>query len=343
MKRQASILWAKRLAGLWLIFLVAVAVLAPYLPLPYPPAVPDLPHPAVAPGCANHWLGSDIQGQDILANLLFGTRTVVLLSLPATVLAALLGSLAGGVAGFWGNQLWVPLPYWVIVLAASWSLLRLPGSGYALAVALVAAIIISVQRRRRWLWPTFRLPLDTFLQASITILGAVPRLLLAVAITSQGVTIPGLIALLALLAWPEMARLVRAQMRHVRVLPFIEAAQVAGLSPSQLWLRHALPHALKPLHTALPLSLTAIIGLETTLSFLGLGLSPTIPSWGRMLASARLNPEHYLSVIYPSIMLIATITSLQMIGMPSPVSPLIENQSGNYIKVKRLLLKIIGG
>jgi len=306
--------WARRLAWLWLGVVVTVALSVPYLPLPYSPAVPDLAHIAAAPGSTRHWLGTDAQGQDVLANLLFSTRTVVLLTLPAAALAALLGSLAGSIAGFWGNRLRVPLPYWLVALALTWTFLRLPGEGYALALALLAALAIIMQRRIRWRWPAFRLPLDTILLGSITVLGAVPRLLLVVAITSQGITATGLIALLALLAWPEIARLVRAQMQRVRVLPFIEATQVAGISSSRLWLRHALPHALEPLRTALPLSLAALIGLETTLSFLGVGLPPTVPSWGRMLAGARLNPSSYPSAIYPLILLITTTVALQTIA-----------------------------
>lgn len=319
MKLQAGMIWARRLAWLWLGALVAIAVLVPYLPLPYPPAVPDLAHVAAAPGSANHWLGTDAQGQDVLANLLFGTRTLVFLTLPAAALAALLGSLAGGIAGFWGNRLHLPPPYWLMALALTWALLRLPGPGYALALLLLAALSIILQQRMRWRWPAWRLPLDTLLLGSITVLGAVPRLLIVVAITSQGVGIAGLVALLALLAWPEMARLVRAQMQRVRVLPFIEAARVAGLSSGQIWLRHALPHALKPLRTALPLSLTALIGLETTLSFLGVGLPPTVPSWGRMLANARLNSMNYTPIFYPFILLALAITALQIITTTSSI------------------------
>ncbi|MDO7874608.1 ABC transporter permease subunit [Hymenobacter sp. ASUV-10] len=314
MKQRAGMTWAKRLAWLWLGILVIVAALVPCLPLPYAPAVPDLAHVAAPPGSASHWLGTDAQGQDVLANLLFGTRTVVLLTLPAAALAALLGGLAGGIAGFWGNRLALPLPYWLAALTLTWASLRLPGYSYALALAMLAALSILLQQRMRWRWPVFRLPLDTFLLGSITMLGAVPRLLLVVAITSQGVTGIDLVVLLALLAWPEMARLVRAHMQRTRVLPFIEAARVAGLPPLRLWLWHALPHALQPLRTALPLSLTALIGLETTLSFLGVGLPPTVPSWGRMLASARLNPSSYSSAIYPLFLLIISIVALQTLA-----------------------------
>jgi peptide/nickel transport system permease protein len=320
MKRHAGTRWAKRLAWLWLGALGAVAVLVPYLPLPYPPAVPDLAHVAAAPFSTPHWLGTDAQGLDVLAQLLFGTRTVVTLTLPAVVLAALLSSLGGSVAGFWGNRLRLPLPYWVATMALIWGGLRLPGYCYVLVLAVVGFVAGRLVAMR-WRWPSCSLPLDSLLLGSIALLGSVPHLLLVVVIASQGITKVELILLLTLLAWPEMARLVRAQMHRVRILPFIEAAEVAGLSAGQIWLRHALPHALKPLRTALPLSLTSLIGLETTLSFLGVGLPPTTPSWGRMLANARLNASNYSSSIYPLLLVVLSILSLQIISKSRAFAP----------------------
>ena len=121
-----------------------------------------------------------------------------------------------------------------------------------------------------------------------TALDAIPRLVLVVALAAgTGVSGPGLLALLTLTAWPHPARLVRAQMLRVRALPFIEAARAGGVPTGRIWWRHALPHALQPLRTALPLSLADLLGLESTLSFLGLGLPPDVANWGRLLATVR--------------------------------------------------------
>jgi peptide/nickel transport system permease protein len=306
--------WRQALALVWLSALVVVALLAPYLPLPYQPAVPDLAEIAVPPLGANsqHWLGTDSQGQDVLANLVFGARTVVFLTLPAAVAASLLGALLGSMAGFWGNAYRLPVPYWLLMLGLGWWCAAFPYPGYGLSVACAALVWLFVSRMlpARPL-PACPLPADAFVLGSVALLGAVPRLILVVAIAGTGVEPVGLMALLSFTAWPDMARLVRAQMLRVRVLPFVEAAQAAGLSPNRVWWRHALPHALQPLRTALPLSIAALIGLENTLSFLGVGLPPTVPSWGRLLSSARLAPEAWWLSVFPIIAITISILSLQ--------------------------------
>jgi peptide/nickel transport system permease protein len=304
-----------QLSLLWLALLVAIAIFAPYLPLPYAPTVPDLAHIATLPG-NGHWLGTDGQGQDVLANLLFGTRTVVLITLPAALLAAAVGALAGSAAGFWGNNLRVPLPCALLLAGTAWWALRLPHYP-AVIFGMAAAgswLLLSWVHPLRKSLPMLGVPLDTFVLGTTALLGAVPRLLLVVAVASFGVNQAALLALLTLLAWPDAARLVRAQMRRVQILPFVEAAQALGLRPVTVWLRHALPHAIQPLRTELPLSIVGLIGLETTLSFLGIGLPPTVPSWGRMLASARLNSLSYISAVYPFLMIVFTILSMQILA-----------------------------
>ena len=111
-----------------------------------------------------------------------------------------------------------------------------------------------------------------------------------------------------------MARLVRAQMLRVRQLPFVEAARAAGLSEGQVWFRHALPHALHPLRTALPLSIAGLLGLESTLSFLGIGLPPEVASWGRLLATVRTEPSAWWALLFPSLLLTMSILSLNILS-----------------------------
>jgi len=132
---------------------------------------------------------------------------------------------------------------------------------------------------------------------------------------------PGLLALLTLTAWPHPARLVRAQMLRVRELPFVEAAQAAGMPAGRVWLRHSLPHALQPLRTALPLSIAGLLGLESTLSFLGIGLAPDVASWGRLLATVRDEPTAWWAFTPPFICLSITILSLHITGRYRSVRP----------------------
>lgn len=291
-------------------------MLAAVLPLPYPPGAPDLAHVAQPPfSLGHHWLGTDPQGRDVLSILVFGARTAVLLTVPAALLSALLGALAGGAAGFWGNSSRLALPYWLLMLGLGWWVLRLPVPVTGLALAATGAIIGLFARARQRHLPAWPVPISAVVMGAATILDTIPRLVLVVALAAgTGISGTALLALITLTAWPHSARLVRAQMLRVRTLAFVEAAQAAGTPAWRVWLRHAMPHAIQPLRTALPLSLAGLLGLESTLSFLGIGLPPDVASWGRLLGTIRDEPTAWWAFIFPATCLIISILSLSVLS-----------------------------
>ena len=308
------------LAGSWLGLIVAAGLLAPWLPLPYPPGSPDLLHVAAPPG-APHLLGTDPLGRDVLAGLVAGAQRLVRLSLPAVALAAALGAVAGGAAGFWGNrQLRLPLVSLGWLLGLAWWLLALPtrpGLGLAFWVVALALTVASLRgwRGGRAAGPTLALPLDSLVLGATALLGAVPRLILLAALAAgPPLSAPLLLSLLALVAWPETARLVRAQMLRVRALPFLEAARASGLPGWRVWLRHAMPHACQPLYAFAPLTLAGLVGLENTLAFLGIGQSPDVVSWGSQLATVRQDPAAWWVALGPGMALLITLLALQQLA-----------------------------
>jgi peptide/nickel transport system permease protein len=259
----------------------------------------------------------------VLAGLVYGARQVVLLSLPATLLATTFGALIGGAAGYWGNRdLHLPLAGWLLLLTGSWWLFDLPSKRAVVPVLLVLGLAAGVATLRaypRWLaqaaWPV---PIDALLRGLLTLLGAVPRLILVIGLaTGPPLNTTKLMALLVAVAWADPARLVRTQMLRVRELPFVEAAKAAGLPTWRIWLRHALPHASLPLRTTAPLSLAGLVSLETTLSFLGIGLPPDVPSWGRLLGTLRQTPSAWWLVVGPGLALLLTLLALRYLASDS--------------------------
>ncbi|QKG57631.1 ABC transporter permease subunit [Hymenobacter sp. BRD128] len=156
----------------------------------------------------------------------------------------------------------------------------------------------------------------------VTLLGAVPRLILLVALVAgPPLTQIQLLGVLALMAWPDTARLVRGQMLRVRIQPFIDAARASGLPAGRIWWHHALPHACRPLLAYAPLSLAGLIGLESTLAFLGIGQGPDVVSWGSLLATVRQDPATWWAAAAPSVALLATLLALQKVANASPAEP----------------------
>jgi len=304
----------------WLLLVLSGGLLAPWLPLAFLPAVPDLQHVAEAPDWAAspaHWLGTDPQGRDVLTELLYGARQVVSISLPAALLATLVGALAGGAAGFWGNKgLRLPWAGWLAGAAVGWWGFALPGRWpCSLALAGLAGLAWWHCRSRSAKLAGWPLPLDTMFQSALTLLGAVPRLVLVLVFAAgPALGTTQLVVLLVLVAWPEAASQVRAQMLRVRELPFVEAARAAGLPTSRVWYRHALPHACRPLLATAPLSLAGLIGLESTLAFLGVGRPPDIPSWGNLLGTLQQEPGAWWILASAGCALVLTLLALQQLA-----------------------------
>jgi len=117
------------------------------------------------------------------------------------------------------------------------------------------------------------------------------------------------------LRWMPVARLVRAQFLSLREKEFVEAARALGASKTRQVVRHILPNALGPVIVAGTIDVAAAIIAESTLSFLGLGFPPDIPTWGRILYDAK----DYLDIaphwaLFPGAAIFLAVLSINFIG-----------------------------
>ena len=115
--------------------------------------------------------------------------------------------------------------------------------------------------------------------------------------------------------WMPVARLVRAQFFSLREKEFVEAARALGASVPRQIARHILPNALGPVIVAGTIDVAAAISAESTLSFLGLGFPPDIPTWGRILFDSK----DYLDIaahwaLFPGGAIFLTVLTINFIG-----------------------------
>jgi peptide/nickel transport system permease protein len=115
--------------------------------------------------------------------------------------------------------------------------------------------------------------------------------------------------------WMPVARLVRAQFFSLREKEFVEAARALGASTARQVIHHILPNALGPVIVAGTIEVAAAIIAESTLSFLGLGFPPDIPTWGRLLYDAK----DYLDIaphwaLFPGAAIFLTVLTINFIG-----------------------------
>jgi peptide/nickel transport system permease protein len=117
------------------------------------------------------------------------------------------------------------------------------------------------------------------------------------------------------LRWMPVARLVRAQFLSLREQEFVQAARGLGAAPGRQIARHILPNAFGPVIVVASLDVAAAILAESTLSFLGLGFPPDIPTWGRILFDAKDNLDHAPHwALFPGIAIFLTVLSINYIG-----------------------------
>ncbi|MBI4011540.1 MAG: ABC transporter permease [Candidatus Rokubacteria bacterium] len=124
-----------------------------------------------------------------------------------------------------------------------------------------------------------------------------------------------IVAVIGGLRWMPVARLVRAQFLSLREKEFVEAARGLGVPTLRQVVRHVLPNALGPVIVAASLDVAAAIIAESSLSFLGLGFPPDIPTWGRILFDAKDNLDfapHW--AIFPGTAIFLTVLSINFIG-----------------------------
>jgi peptide/nickel transport system permease protein len=115
--------------------------------------------------------------------------------------------------------------------------------------------------------------------------------------------------------WMPVARLVRAQFFSLREKEFVEAARALGATRTRMVMVHILPNSLGPVLVAATIDIAAAIIAESTLSFLGLGFPPDIPTWGRLLFDAKDNLDfapHW--AIFPGLAIFLTVLSINFVG-----------------------------
>ena len=123
------------------------------------------------------------------------------------------------------------------------------------------------------------------------------------------------VLIIGLLNWMSVARLVRSSFLQLKEREFVSAAQSVGAKSVRIIFRHILPNVVNVIIVAATLSIGNAIIVESTLSFLGLGFPPDIPTWGRMLYEAQnyLTSAPYMA-IFPGLAIFLTVLSINYIG-----------------------------
>ncbi len=321
-----------------------------WTPIPYLPqnqdtanthSVGPLAHQNVPSAFWRHWLGTDELGRDVLSGMIHGTSTAFLVGLISMALAALIGIIAGALAGYFGddrlrvsrsrlifNVLFFVLAIFYAFQVRSYALsdaLSQSVVSFILQLELSILIFIAVMaigniicipfKRILYLSKKISIPVDIIISRLIEIMVSIPALFLILAILAI-VTQPSLLLIMAVIgltSWTGIARFIRAELLKVRRLEYIEAAHALGFSEFRTLLRHAIPNALSPVITALAFGVASAILIESTLSFLGFSAGDSV-TWGTLLSAARQNESAWWLAVFPGCTIFITVTAFNLIG-----------------------------
>ena len=206
----------------------------------------------------------------------------------------------------------------VIYGARTSLLVALIATGFAVAIGTVLGILAGY----------FGGKLDTLISRTIDVILSMPILLFAIGIVAAcgatatgclgGLIEPGLslvIFVIALFSWPYIARIVRGSTLSLKEKEFIEAARSLGAGNARIMFREVLPNLVAPIIVYATLIIPSNILFEAALSFLGLGVPQTTPSWGRMLSDAAAIFEvAWWLMLFPGLFLIATTLAFNLLG-----------------------------
>lgn len=147
---------------------------------------------------------------------------------------------------------------------------------------------------------------------------SVPRLLILLCVAAfwDNLELMGLVLLLGLTGWYEVARLVRGEVRALKSRDFVTAARASGVRESRILWRHVVPHIWPTLVVTATLGIASTIALEAGLSYLGLGVQPPNASWGTILfdGSASLGASRWWLTLFPGLAIVTTVLACNALG-----------------------------
>lgn len=158
--------------------------------------------------------------------------------------------------------------------------------------------------------------LDEAIMRSGDVLLSFPGILMAIGLMAVlGPSLRNVILALVLIGWISFARLARGQTLKLREMEFVHAAKGMGATSARILWRHILPNMLPALIVQTSFSFAGMILAESSLSFLGLGVQPPVPSWGNMLSDGK---NHLLDAphltLFPGLAIFSCVLALNVLG-----------------------------
>ncbi len=258
-----------------------------------------------------HVLGTDYLGRDLLAGMIHGARVAFIIALASVSISLILGLSIGLVIGFYGDSgirknLIQQILIYVSIVVGVYYFMSMVNDGVSIynLIPFLGIVVLTVGLDRlidKLPFKKYGVPLDLIMQRLFELREGLPGLFIilsvAALITSQSIFSVAII--ISILYWMTFARHARAETLQVKEEDYIMSAQSSGVSDFRLLIYHILPNAMPSIFVIIAFTFGAVILLESSLSFLGIGMPVEEVSWGKILAGARKSPKAWWLAVFP--------------------------------------------
>jgi peptide/nickel transport system permease protein len=259
-------------AGLLILFIIVGTILIPLEKANYVDLAARL-----SPPSAEHWFGTDSTGRDGFSRIVYGGQISIIVGILAVTLEVTMGTLVGGMAGYFGG--WVD----ALLMRFTEAMLSIP--------SLFLLIVLGKYLGR---------DIQTINIGSLSFSGSVAIVIIVIGFTS----------------WMYLARIIRANVLSLKEMDYISASKSLGANNLRIFFSHLVPNTLGPIIVASTLGLAGAILTEAYVSFLGLGVQPPTASWGNMLTKAQsfIQQGAWWMWVFPSMFIVFIILSVNLMG-----------------------------
>jgi peptide/nickel transport system permease protein len=228
------------------------------------------------PPSAEHPMGTDQVGRDILSRVIYGGQISIMIAIVSVAISIALGTVIGLIAGYYGG--------WVDSL-----MMRIVEALLAIPTLILLLMLSSVLSRST---------------ATVNILGR-----------ELSATVIGIILIIGLTTWMPLSRIVRSLVLSLKEQEFVVAAESIGARNGRIIFSHVLPNCIAPIIVSATLAVGNAIITEAYLSFLGFGVLPPTATWGNILTRAQENIDGlWWMWVFPGIFIVMTVLAINFIG-----------------------------
>lgn len=267
-----------------------------------------------------HWLGTDMIGRDVLAGMMQGSYYAFVICIITLMISITIGLFFGLTSGYYGNQLKVNFFQIILIVLGIAGIIYLLVYGlssawmmFLISIALAVLIYIFGKISPR----KIHFPMDTIVNNLVLVKEGIPSLIIIIAIVGiygGNLSLIHLAIIISIFVSITYTRHIRSETRIIKNEAYILSAKSMGLSDMMIMVKYIIPNIIPQLAAIIAFSLSGIILLEATLSFLGIGVATDVVTWGKLLSQSRLKPSAWWLAVFPGIAITLLIFAFNAIG-----------------------------